>query len=230
MIITSLLNNYRGGEILEIFRNTNNTNSNYTISQLLFLSSQTKDFFSIVLQMSSTMTRMLEFKINQTVVKLSKTIARIHRMVFSEGKIKFVRLKNLISNLPPEKSKKFIKILGIDIIVYFRKTMAPTSYKLLSNGEINFLTIIVKLACGICKNTKVFILDEMDSFLDDHVTEKVSFLLKSFSSFGIQYFITTFKRTPFLIGDKWYGTFVYQKKFEVKPVTKNTGNKMVKTK
>lgn len=129
---------------------------------------------------------------------------------------------------PPNLTKKKRngnKKSGCDIFAKFEKKGPFFFLEQMSNGQASLVSIILLLSIGKALQVLIYIFDEADANLDSKNCLLLAFLFKKFSSFGIQFLISTFRKEMTGYGDKWFGIAFSKHLTKIKTISKLTALK-----
>mmetsp|Transcript_7135 Transcript_7135/g.17739 ORF Transcript_7135/g.17739 Transcript_7135/m.17739 type:complete len:101 (+) Transcript_7135:115-417(+) len=87
----------------------------------------------------------------------------------------------------------------------------------MSDGQVSFIFVLLLFAFREITKPKVYLFDEIDTNLDPQYNKVLSYSIKQLSSSQLQFFISTFKKSSILTGDRWFGIAI-----------KKTGSKIEK--
>jgi len=124
--------------------------------------------------------------------------------------------ENILKNF--KKKKRYEKkTTGISILAKFNKNENLNFCEQMSDGQVSFIFVLLLFAFREITKPKVYLFDEIDTNLDPQYNKVLSYSIKQLSSSQLQFFISTFKKSSILTGDRWFGIAI-----------KKTGSKIEK--
>lgn len=147
--------------------------------------------------------------LNNCIIKISTKFNQLCGHIFRGGNGSIIIH---YEDFPEIFSKKTLlkRISGLSILFKLKKEGLVKFIDQSSVGQASLIYLLMLISFREIVKVKIYIFDEFETNLDPDHLKIFCYLIKQFSTFQIQFLISTFRKTLFLTGDKWFG--FYKKK------------------